>query len=382
MEFLKEISALICELLPAHGCVIIPGLGGFITHYKPAVIQAQSGKIMPPTAETGFNPALRTNDGLLAQTLAQKTNLPYPKAIDKIQEFSWNCLAELNMGQEVHFKGLGKLRLDEYKNFRFEADRNANFLDDAFGLAPVNALPVKHPSKPFQRIDRRPERSPRLKRKHLMEGIRWTVMIMPLILLAFYSIYQTGVLEGLVSYSSFSGITSPEITTKENPTQQSPDEKLQEDYFAAIQWPASIPNDTETPPPDTTLPVIVFKSDIPNPPSTQNQPQADNANISAESKIDLPVSHNKIDSQTTNSLPVSDIKGKYHLIIGCFKEKANAERLIDKLKTNGIYAFEAGTTSGGLTRVSLGGYASRTEAEQARQNFSQQEISEIWISKL
>jgi cell division septation protein DedD len=130
------------------------------------------------------------------------------------------------------------------------------------------------------------------------------------------------------------------------------------------------------------LPVIVFKSDIPNPPSTQNQPQADNANISAESKIDLPVSHNKIDSQTTNSLPVSDIKGKYHLIIGCFKEKANAERLIDKLKTNGIYAFEAGTTSGGLTRVSLGGYASRTEAEQARQNFSQQEISEIWISKL
>lgn len=382
MEFLKEISALICELLPAHGCIIIPGLGGFITHYKPAVIQAQSGKIMPPTAETGFNPALRTNDGLLAQTLAQKTNIPYPEAFDKIQEFSWNCLAELNLGHELHFKGLGKLRLDEYKNLRFEADRNVNHLDDAFGLAPINAMPVKHPSKPMHRINHRPERSPRLKRKHIVEGIRWTVMIMPLILLAFYSVYQTGVLEGLVSYSSFSGITSPEITTKDSPAQQSPDEKLQEDYFAVIQWPAPIPYDTVKLPSDTTLPVVVFNSDIPNTPSTQNQPRTDNTNISSKSNLVLPVSLNKIDSQTANTHPVNDIKGKYHLIIGCFKEKANAERLINKLKTNGINAFEAGTTSSGLTRVSLGSYASRIEAEQARQIFFQQEITDIWISKL
>jgi cell division septation protein DedD len=384
MELRREIPALICELLPAHGCVIIPGLGGFITHYKPAVIQASSGKILPPAAETGFNPALRTNDGLLAQALSHKTGMPYATALEKVQEFSWNCLASLNMDQEVHFKGLGTLRLDEYKNFRFEPDKHANLLDDAFGLAPVNALPLKHPTKPIQHKDRRPERAAGIKGKHIMEGLRWTVMIMPLILLAFYSVYQTGVLEGLVSYSSFSGIAGSENNkTQETPVPLTPDEKLRESYFAEIHWPAPITTETETrPPSDTTLPVIVFKSDIRPRQDVKAQPQVNTTEPVVNKNEEPSVARQTQNIEEAKPKTDKDIKNKYHLIIGCFKERANAERLIKELRIKGITAFEAGTTPSGLTRVSVGAYASRAEAEQARQEISKESLPEIWIGKL
>ncbi len=383
MELRREIPALICELLPAHGCVIIPGLGGFITHYKPAVIQASSGKILPPAAETGFNPALRTNDGLLAQAFSHKTGIPYATALEKVQEFSWNCLADLNMGQEIHFKGLGTLRLDEYKNFRFEPDKHTNLLDDAFGLAPVNALPLKHPIKPIQHKDRSPKRSAGIKGKHIMEGLRWTVMIMPLVLLAFYSVYQTGVLEGLVSYSSFSGIAGSENNKAlETPVALTPDEKLRESYFAEIHWPAPITTETETPPSDSTLPVIVFKSDIRNPQATKAQLQGNPIKPVLNKKEEPTMAHQTLDAEAAKASIDSKIKNKYHLIIGCFKEKANAERLIEELRMKGITAFEAGTTPSGLTRVSVGAYASRAEAEQARQEISKKSVPEVWVGKL
>ncbi|MGC8865422.1 MAG: SPOR domain-containing protein [Bacteroidales bacterium] len=382
MELMKEIPTLIKDLLPAHGCVIIPGLGGFITHYKPAYIQASSGKIMPPTAEIGFNPALRTNDGLLAGFLARKSGLAYNASLEKVQEFSWACLADLNIGKEVYFKGLGTLKLDEYKNFRFEPDRQANLLDDAFGLTQVNALPLKHPTPPIQRKDRKPERKS-LQRKHVVEGLRWTVMIMPLLLLAFYSVYQTGVLEGLVSYSSFSGISvsqSQESLKPENIPSQDP---LQEQYFAGVQWPASLATEPEPVPADTTLPVIVFKSDITAQPqgkksaglpSTEKTPPTVQAK---ESLVNLEPETSIQASSTT-----SDIHGKYHLIIGCFKNLDNATRIITELRQKGIEAFKAGSTPSGLIRVSVGGYASLTEATQARNDLAQKDITGLWISKL
>lgn len=381
MDLTKEIPLLITELLPAHGCVIIPGLGGFITHYKPAIIQSSSGKIMPPTAEVGFNPALRTNDGLLAGSLARKEGLTYNAALEKVQEFSWVCLADLNVGKEVHFKGLGTLKLDEYKNFRFEPDRQANLLDDAFGLTPVNALPLKHPARPVQRSDRKPERKG-LHRKHIAEGLRWTVMIMPLLLLAFYSVYQTGVLEGLVSYSSLSGISASQSQDYNKPSSLPANEPLQEQYFAGVRWPAPLATEPEPIPADTTLPVILFKNDIPAQAKNEipeSQPSTEKLQASAR-VTEATVSPTSEKSTITSNTP--GIKGKYHLIIGCFKDPGNANRLIEELRQKGIAAFEAGNTPSGLIRVSVGGYASLAEATQARNDLAQKDITGLWIGKL
>ena len=62
-----ELSQHIEVLLLENDCVIVPGLGGFVAHYTPA-IQVEENVFLPPTRTIGFNPQLKLNDGLLVQS--------------------------------------------------------------------------------------------------------------------------------------------------------------------------------------------------------------------------------------------------------------------------------------------------------------------------
>ena len=62
-----ELSQHIEVLLLENDCVIVPGLGGFVAHYTPA-IQVEENMFLPPTRTIGFNPQLKLNDGLLVQS--------------------------------------------------------------------------------------------------------------------------------------------------------------------------------------------------------------------------------------------------------------------------------------------------------------------------
>ena len=52
-----ELSQHIEVLLLENDCVIVPGLGGFVAHYTPA-IQLEENMFLPPTRTIGFNPQL------------------------------------------------------------------------------------------------------------------------------------------------------------------------------------------------------------------------------------------------------------------------------------------------------------------------------------
>lgn len=75
-----KIAHYIADLLFEHECVVIPGLGGFITKDHPASIHPLKHQFKPPSREIVFNPHLRTNDGLLLSLIAQSENLSYQDA--------------------------------------------------------------------------------------------------------------------------------------------------------------------------------------------------------------------------------------------------------------------------------------------------------------
>ena len=60
IELAKHIEVLLLE----NDCVIVPGLGGFIAHNRPACIAGTDGKFIPPMRTIGFNPQLIMNNGL------------------------------------------------------------------------------------------------------------------------------------------------------------------------------------------------------------------------------------------------------------------------------------------------------------------------------
>ncbi|HQQ11958.1 MAG TPA: SPOR domain-containing protein, partial [Bacteroidales bacterium] len=69
----------------------------------------------------------------------------------------------------------------------------------------------------------------------------------------------------------------------------------------------------------------------------------------------------------------------FYIIAGAFKDKQNAEKLIQSLKDKQFEASFAGQTNGGLWRVSYGAFASEEAAAQQLQSIRQHENAQAWI---
>ncbi|HEY9550751.1 MAG TPA: SPOR domain-containing protein, partial [Prevotella sp.] len=63
-----EIERHIEILLLNNDCVIIPGFGGFMAHHVEARFDEGDDVFLPPSRTVGFNPQLKLNDSLLAQS--------------------------------------------------------------------------------------------------------------------------------------------------------------------------------------------------------------------------------------------------------------------------------------------------------------------------
>ena len=82
IELSRHIEALLLE----HDCVIVPGLGGFVTQYVPACRLPDEVLFLPPHRTVGFNAELTLNDGLLVQSYMQAYDTSYPETVRMIEE--------------------------------------------------------------------------------------------------------------------------------------------------------------------------------------------------------------------------------------------------------------------------------------------------------
>lgn len=114
-----ELARHIEILLLDNDCVIVPGLGGFVTHHIPARRVENEGRFMPPYRTLGFSPKMVLNDGLLVQSYMQAYDTNYPTAmrlieqkVDELKEF---------LAKDGIFKlhGIGTLRQNIKGEFNF-----------------------------------------------------------------------------------------------------------------------------------------------------------------------------------------------------------------------------------------------------------------------
>lgn len=131
------------ELLIEHECVIVPGLGGFVTNNKPASLNKRTNRIAPPSKEIGFNQRLVHNDGLLTQWLRIHEHVSYDAAASLIANEVAEIKALLNSGKQYQFDEVGAMFLNEEGNIQFLPSNERNFLTSSFGLGPVSVTPVQ-----------------------------------------------------------------------------------------------------------------------------------------------------------------------------------------------------------------------------------------------
>ena len=107
-------------LLLSNDCVIVPDLGGFMAHHVDARYDEVDGMFVPPIRTLGFNPQLRLNDSLLAQSYVETYDISYPEAVRRIEEEVVELRQHLETEGHYELNDIGVLSLNDEGNLTFE----------------------------------------------------------------------------------------------------------------------------------------------------------------------------------------------------------------------------------------------------------------------
>ncbi len=136
-----DVGTFITELLYEQDKVTVPGLGGFVKVYQPAVVDHVQEQIFPPTEEVKFNPNLAMDDGLLVRKLVEKLHLTVEEAEQEVRDFVKELKEAADRREIIVLPGIGRLYRSGESQLNLLSDHQ-NFSAGLFGLAPAKARPV------------------------------------------------------------------------------------------------------------------------------------------------------------------------------------------------------------------------------------------------
>jgi len=132
----------IAELLYRYNCVMVPGLGAFLTQMKSAVIHKTTNAFYPPSKEVSFNEQVVTNDGLLVSYMADAENTSYEEMLAKVTGITSEWKTRLQKGEKLSLVNIGELKLNEARKIQFQPHYSINYLTSSFGLSSFVSVPV------------------------------------------------------------------------------------------------------------------------------------------------------------------------------------------------------------------------------------------------
>lgn len=137
-----ELNRHIEILLLSSDCVIVPDLGGFMTHHVCARYDEEDGMFVPPLRTLGFNPQLKMNDSLLAQSYIEAYDISYPEAVRRIEAEVNELKQQLNSEGIVELNGIGVLSLNEDGHIQFEPCEAGILTPALYGLGGFEMKPL------------------------------------------------------------------------------------------------------------------------------------------------------------------------------------------------------------------------------------------------
>lgn len=153
---MNELDRHISRLLEGNECVILPGLGGFVTTRIPARYDEEKGLFLPPYRQLAFQERLTTDDGLLVQSYMESDDLSYPDAVAKVNAMVRSVKADLTANGYHEFEAVGRLSQDALGNYHFTATASLDAgigSPEFYGLSPVSLSPLTPIEKKRIRID-------------------------------------------------------------------------------------------------------------------------------------------------------------------------------------------------------------------------------------
>jgi cell division septation protein DedD len=148
-----SVEQCIRELLFEQECVVIPHFGGFITSYKSAEIDYITNLLSPPTKAISFNRQLRNDDGILTHLFSSLNKVSYKEAQVTVREWSNRLDEAVKTNKQYTLHGIGVLEWNaENSTIQFKGVNTENFLAESYGFEPVNAVPIARSIETLQKV--------------------------------------------------------------------------------------------------------------------------------------------------------------------------------------------------------------------------------------
>ena len=130
-------------LLLSNDCVIVPDFGGFMAHHVDAHYDEDEGLFLPPKRTLGFNPQLKINDSLLAQSYVEAYDISYPEAVLRIEDEVNELKMHLQTKGFYELSSIGTLEFNENGNYVFTPCEAGILTPDLYGLCSFEMTPLK-----------------------------------------------------------------------------------------------------------------------------------------------------------------------------------------------------------------------------------------------
>ena len=338
-------------LLLSNDCVIVPDFGGFMAHHVEARYDDKEGLFLPPQRTLGFNPQLKINDSLLAQSYVETYDISYPEAVLRIEDEVNELKMHLQTKGFYELNDIGMLEFNESGNYVFTPCEAGILTPNLYGLCSFEMLPVKI-EVPVEKVVE-DETAQLISINHLNQDaetaeiendnedvvrikfswIRNTVAVAAILLAIFLVALPTGKTEMMTR--TISNINSNLL-------------------FGMMS------KDTNT------SKIEINKTDI-----QKSTNKSDTINKLEEIK-------------TARINDIEPTKNKYCIVLASHVSKHNAEIFIDRLKAKGLDSVELYTKNKvqNIRRVVCGSYSTQEEAYIAlRKIHKNEELKDAWVYK-
>ena len=352
-----ELERHIEVLLLSNDCVIVPDFGGFMAHHVDAHYDEEEGCFLPPQRTLGFNPQLKINDSLLAQSYVETYDISYPEAVLRIEDEVNELKMHLQTKGIYELNDIGTLEFNENGNYVFTPCEAGILTPNLYGLCSFDMKPFnmsvsekntesKGEQETAQVISMNPFNHNEETTKYEEDDeddvvrikfswIRNAVAVAAILLAIFFAALPTGKTEMMTR--TISNINNGLL-------------------FGMMS------KDTNT------SKIEIDKADI-----QKNTNKADTVIELQKIKEDV----------TAKTKPIE--KGGYCIVLASQVSKRNAEIFIEKLKKKGLDSVELYTKSRVQTirRVVCGNYQTQEEAYKAlRKIHKNEELKDAWVYKL
>ncbi|MCG9791920.1 HU domain-containing protein [Flavobacterium algicola] len=144
-----NIELYIAQLLYRYQCVTVPGFGAFLTEIQSAQWIEESHSFFPPKKSVCFNANIKTNDGLLANHIANTEKTSYSYAVSAIQHAVLNWKNSLDQNGRITLKDIGDIQLNSEGSLVFKPATQNDYMTSSFGLSSLVSPAIKREVESF-----------------------------------------------------------------------------------------------------------------------------------------------------------------------------------------------------------------------------------------